>query len=82
MTLEEAIEMAAKDLPEGYEIKVRVERGSAWVVLCDRDGCEEAIDETDMTFAEMVAAAVESANRGFSNAAGHQPQQPESRSDG
>jgi hypothetical protein len=29
------IEMAARDLPEGYTIEISIERGSAWASLCD-----------------------------------------------
>jgi len=40
MTLEEAINKAAEELPEGWMISVYVERGAAWVILEDEEGLE------------------------------------------
>ena len=60
-TLQEAIENAARDLPHGYTVHVRVENGAGWVDL-EVPGEGEVgirpIDGADKTLAEQVAAAV------------------------
>ncbi len=67
MTLEEAIEQCAKELPEGWRIDVRVERGSAWVDLVDPQGFEVepfgSMDSPDEGLDCAVLEALEGAAR-------------------
>jgi hypothetical protein len=38
MTLEEAVDNACRDLPEGYTVALYMENGSAYVQLIDKTG--------------------------------------------
>lgn len=62
MTLSEAIEKAAKELPEGYRVSLTVERGSAWVRVEFPDGIEIDIEIQD-SLAEAVEKAIEIARK-------------------
>ena len=61
MTLDEAIEMAAGNLPECWTVDVYVENGAAWCRL-DHDGEGVEVDCSDMTLAQQVEACVRTAN--------------------
>lgn len=58
MTLEEAIEAAAKDLPPGAEITVTVEHWSAWVDASDSNGNRREFDSADMSLPKQVADCI------------------------
>ena len=60
MTLDEAINEAARDLPDGWIVELYVEYGTAWVRL-DHDGEGVAVNCSDMTLAQQVAACVRTA---------------------
>ena len=63
MTLEEALEYAAKHLPEGAEISIYVEQGAATVAVSDWDGnWRDDFDSADMTLVEQVLDCVKWAN--------------------
>jgi len=64
--LDEEIEMAARDLPEGWIVEVYVENGAAWVRL-DHDGEGIDVDCSDMTLAQQVEACVRTANNRISS---------------
>ena len=56
-SLAEAIEFAAKELPEGTSIGVFVEPGSTWVTA-ELDGSAFPIGAADSTLAEQVLEAI------------------------
>lgn len=58
MTLEEAVEYAARHLPEGWEVSVRVEKDAGFVQLEDPLGERIETDSADTSLADEVAAAV------------------------
>ena len=59
-----AIEVAARDLPDGFVLRICVEKGAAWVDL-EYPGCpfHYSPDGADATLAEQVLDAVEKANK-------------------
>lgn len=63
MELDEAVELAAKDLPDGYIINLGMENGAAWVELIRPDskefGFADDIDGADRTLAEQIKYAVD-----------------------
>lgn len=63
ITLTEAIQRAAKELPDGYIISVNVERGSGWVTLDPPNGESITPDGGGMTLTEEVLACLERALR-------------------
>jgi hypothetical protein len=56
--LEEAINEAARDLPEGWTIGLMVENGAAWIELYDPDDCGIDVDTADLSLSEMVKKAL------------------------
>lgn len=57
-----AIQRGAGDLPDGYEVEITVERGSACVVLRDPDGNLQSIDvDSDNRLAAEINAATDAA---------------------
>jgi hypothetical protein len=59
MTIDEAVNIAAGHLPEGWIVAIEVERGAGWVALHDGDG--EAVDfdtSPDKTLGEQLHDAV------------------------
>ncbi|MFT3755177.1 MAG: hypothetical protein QM769_04415 [Pseudoxanthomonas sp.] len=56
MTLEEALNKAAAELPEGTTITVAVERDAGTVECCDEDGSVVCLDHLGDTLAERVIA--------------------------
>lgn len=58
MTLEEAIEAAAKDLPPCAEITVTVEHWSARIDATDGNGNRREFDSADMSLSEQVADCI------------------------
>ena len=65
MTLEEAVETACRDLPEGYLIALCMENGSAYVQLIDKTGRDVVSDELDDYFElpDIIRAGVTIARR-------------------
>ena len=63
MNLNEAVELAAKDLPGGYIITLEIENGAAWIELVRPDGIEwgfaDDIDGADRTLAEQIKYAMD-----------------------
>jgi len=63
MELNEAVELAAKDLPDGYIINLGMENGAAWVELIRPDskefGFADNVDGADRTLAEQIKYAVD-----------------------
>jgi hypothetical protein len=65
MTLEEAVETACRDLPEGYLIGLYMENGNAYVQLIDKTGREVISDEIDgwLNLSEAIETATDIARR-------------------
>ena len=61
MDLMEIIENASSALPEGWEIRIGIEAGSAWVTLLDPEGDEVEYPSNNEFLAESVQDAVEQA---------------------
>lgn len=62
LTTDQAIEDAARDLPDGYVIEINVENGAAGVEMYDPRGNDIALlDQADLTIAEQIVDAVENA---------------------
>jgi hypothetical protein len=57
MTIEHRIELAAEHLPEGWQIEIGVERGSAWVKAIRPDGSETIIDDGESSLEELFRDA-------------------------
>lgn len=55
-TLEEALNLAAAELPEGYTISIVVERDAGIVECCDENGRATSLDRPDDTLSEQVIA--------------------------
>lgn len=55
MALGAAINKAAEELPEGFQISIYVEQGSGWAVLTNPDGSEDHLRETDLGLTESIA---------------------------
>lgn len=63
MTLDEALEYAAGNLPDGAEICIYVEKHAATVAVSDWDGnWRDDFDSADMTFPEQIMDCVKWAN--------------------
>jgi hypothetical protein len=62
-TLEQALELAARDLPDGWEISINVERGSGSVFITDPDGDSDPMNCDDLSIVEMVEEAVRIAKK-------------------
>ncbi len=61
MDMSRIIDMAARDLPEGYTIEISIERGSAWVSLSDPDST--VIHEAEsMRLPDQVLECIDFAN--------------------
>lgn len=59
MNLQEAINMAAGYLPDGWQVSVCAERGAGWIELHDMDGEKVEFDFCpDESLANQVDAAV------------------------
>ena len=63
MSLELATGLAARDLPEGYVIRLCVEKGAAWVEVTSPGGSVVPIDGTDLELFEQMLAALKLVNR-------------------
>lgn len=59
MTLEEALNKAAGELPDGAQITVMVEKGAGWVDALNWDGNEFSPDTSDKTLADQVLEALQ-----------------------
>jgi hypothetical protein len=63
MTLDEAMQKAAGQLPDGWTVGVVCEKGAGWVELRDPAGDEINFDSSpDKTLAEQVDDAITEAN--------------------
>lgn len=55
-----------RDIPDGYELRLCMERGAAWVTLHNEDGdVIELPDAADKTLAEQLAEALQVARNGW-----------------
>lgn len=72
MTLEEAIEKAAGELPEDWIMIISVERGSGCVTLENEDGDEVGSGpvDSDESYADCVLRLLEEANEDLSTTLG------------
>jgi hypothetical protein len=61
LSLSEAVEHAAKELPEGWTIHIEIMAGYGGVVLEDRLLNETDFDDPEATFAQRICEAVEHA---------------------
>ena len=61
------IERAASDLPNGWEIRVCVEKDAGYAELYDPDGCEVDFPNSCETLALTVSDAIDAANRSPEN---------------
>jgi hypothetical protein len=59
MRIDDLLEMAARDLPEGWSVRIEVERGAAWVKTVAPDGVEYDIDSDEAEIADLVRDAIE-----------------------
>lgn len=50
----DAIENAARDLPDGYEIRLEIQSGYGGLVVEDPDGEEHQVDPMDRDLAEQI----------------------------
>jgi hypothetical protein len=64
MMLDEAVNHAAANLPEGWSIMIQVEHGSGWVELYNQEGGKVELNNSDMDLAESVSHAVARATGG------------------
>ena len=67
MKLEEAIEQAARDLPDGIQLALYVEKGAAWVRVEHDDG-SLPVDGTDETLTEQILSGIKVAAAHVANA--------------
>lgn len=56
-----AVNRAARDLPEGWEIRIDLERGAGAVHLTDPEGKETMIDGSGELFSDQINAAIDAA---------------------
>ena len=63
MGLEAAVEEAARDLPEGWTIEIRIEKDAGWVELWGPGG-PESVDGS-YNLEEQVRAALDIARKGL-----------------
>ena len=59
MRIDDLLEMAARVLPEGWSVRIEVERGAAWVKTVAPDGVEYDIDSDEAEIADLVRDAIE-----------------------
>lgn len=67
LSLTDAIELAAKDLPEGWTIRIEIMAGYGGVVLEDRLLNETDFDDPESSFAQRICDAVEYAKANEGN---------------
>lgn len=58
---EQVIQHIAAELPEGFEVELRVERGSGSVAVVDPDGERHDVHRDDSSVGEILLAALEEA---------------------
>ena len=59
LTVDQAIEDAAEEMPEGYVIEVNVESGSAWLNMYGPNGSDIELPEcVDSALAEQIQDAM------------------------
>ena len=58
MSLENLINDAAEVLPEGWIVRIEVEKGAGWVKVIRPDGTEVEIEDDECDMAEMFQDAV------------------------
>lgn len=65
MTLEEAVETACRDLPNGYTVGLYMEKGSTFIELIDSKGREVISHEVDvwLNLSEAIQTAADIARR-------------------
>lgn len=57
----QAVERAARDLPEGYELTINLERGAGWVEWTNDQGNTMGIEADGEPFHQQINSAIESA---------------------
>ena len=62
ISLDDAIQMAAKDLPTGWDIELHIQRGAGWIVLNNPEGEAVEVPYDDLTIATQIEIAVHFAN--------------------
>lgn len=62
MSIEDALNLAAKELPEDFIIEINVERGAGWVTLYDGHGNDVSL-AGDGTISEQVEDAINQAKK-------------------
>lgn len=62
--LNDAVEEACGELPDGWKVSIYLERGSATVDLIDPWGDEKMVHEDDASVADLVREAVRRAKEG------------------
>ena len=66
MTLKEIAEKICKEIPEGFEISLNFENGSAWVELSDdMHDSVNLPDSADLTLEEQLEDALEAAKKWY-----------------
>ena len=60
LSIGKAINRAARDLPEGWEIRIDLERHAGVVFLIDPDG-NETMSENGELFSDQINAAIDAA---------------------
>jgi hypothetical protein len=73
MRIDELVEMAARDLPDGWSVRIEVENGAAWVKTIAPDGIEYEIDSDAAEIADVVRDAIEVATVNASNERRQEP---------
>ena len=58
MRIDDLLEMAARDLPEGWSVRIDVECDGAWVKAVAPDGVEYEVDSDEMEISDLVRDAI------------------------
>lgn len=58
MNLEQALEHAAEHLPDGWQIKIEVEKGAGWVTAIRPDETEVGMSDAEDDFSDQVVNAI------------------------
>ncbi len=61
MEVQDLLNSASRDLPQGWLIQISIEKGAAWVELQDPEGEIIPIYEDDTPIEEQVKIAIEKA---------------------
>ena len=61
LTLDQLVDIAAKELPESWHIAIYIENGSAWVELYDEVDEHVRVAQENTTLKEALGAAIDMA---------------------